>query len=200
MSSLDDSPSPLHCSPFAGLCSRLLEGQSALQAPVRHASYRDELSWVTRHPLTSPRAPLDLVHRVLKRWRESQEREDEPYIKKPPNAFMLFRKKQRPNVVAELNISDSATVNAILGQRWKSLSMEEQARYFEEADRERRLHAQLFPEWSPRDNYGKKRKRIRTKVPKRAKASASEPEQMAQQAKRPCLTPVQTAMLGPSSL
>lgn len=52
-----------------------------------------------------------------KRKRKHQEHDDQPYIKKPLNAFMLFRKEQRPNVVAELNITDSAAINTVLGQR-----------------------------------------------------------------------------------
>ncbi|XP_040920968.1 uncharacterized protein LOC121200007 [Toxotes jaculatrix] len=106
-----------------------------------------------------------------KRRCESQEKDNQPYIKKPSNAFMLFRKEQRANVVAELNIRDSATVNTVLGQRWNSLSKEEQAKYYVEAEKERRLHAQQFPEWSSRDNYGRKRKRQRSRAPTRAEDS-----------------------------
>ncbi|XP_076741270.1 uncharacterized protein LOC112434287 isoform X2 [Maylandia zebra] len=43
--------------------------------------------------------------------------EDGPYVKKPPNAFMLYLKEQRPKVIAELNIPGSAAVNAVVGQR-----------------------------------------------------------------------------------
>ncbi|XP_018517942.1 transcription factor 7-like 1-B isoform X3 [Lates calcarifer] len=126
-----------------------------------------------------------------KRQREAQQYADRPYIKKPPNAFMLFRKEQRPNVVAELNITESATVNTILGQRWQAMSKEQQAKYFEEADRERQLHEQRYPDWSPKDNYGKKKKRIRTKDSTLAEASASKPDEVTQQAKKQCVTPVQ---------
>lgn len=43
--------------------------------------------------------------------------ENHRYIKKPLNAFMIFRKEQRPIVMAEQKIRDSATVNAIVGQK-----------------------------------------------------------------------------------
>lgn len=43
--------------------------------------------------------------------------ENHPYVKKPLNAFMIFRKEQRPIVMAEQKIRDSATVNAIVGQK-----------------------------------------------------------------------------------
>ncbi|XP_028275830.1 lymphoid enhancer-binding factor 1-like [Parambassis ranga] len=83
----------------------------------------------------------------------------QPHIKKPRNAFMIFLNEQRPKVSAEKGMKSSAAVNAAVGQMWNSLSKEEQAKYYEEAEAERRLHVQLYPEWSSADNYGKKRKR-----------------------------------------
>lgn len=48
--------------------------------------------------------------------------ENHPYIKKPLNAFMIFRKEQRPIVMAEQKIRDSATVNAIVGQKVSAIA------------------------------------------------------------------------------
>ncbi|XP_041835873.1 transcription factor 7-like 1 [Melanotaenia boesemani] len=76
-----------------------------------------------------------------------------PYIKKPPNAFLLFLKEQRAAVVAELGITGSAAVNTVLGERWRSLSSEQQAKYFQEANQLRRQHEQQYPHWSSMDNY-----------------------------------------------
>ncbi|KAM7367952.1 hypothetical protein PAMP_014214 [Pampus punctatissimus] len=84
---------------------------------------------------------------------ENQQDDDRPYIKKPPNAFMLYMKEQRQNVAVELKLKGSAAVNTILGQRWKSLSEEEQAKYFDQANKERRSHAQRHPDWSSINNY-----------------------------------------------
>uniref|UniRef100_A0A3Q3GHQ1 HMG box domain-containing protein n=1 Tax=Labrus bergylta TaxID=56723 RepID=A0A3Q3GHQ1_9LABR len=81
--------------------------------------------------------------------------------KKPPNAFMLYMKEQRPNVPAEILERGSAEVNVFLGQTWRSLSKGEQARYYLQADMESCLHSQMHPEWTTRDNYGKKTKRMR---------------------------------------
>lgn len=47
----------------------------------------------------------------------SQLDEDRPYVKKPLNAFMIFRKEQRQIVMDETNIRDSASVNAIVGKK-----------------------------------------------------------------------------------
>ncbi|XP_034997458.2 transcription factor Sox-10 [Hippoglossus stenolepis] len=94
-----------------------------------------------------------------KRKRVIEEDDDTQYVKKPPNAFMLYRKEQRPKVLAELRNSDSAAVNTIIGQMWKALSKKQQEKYCEEYRRLKRIHNQLYPDWSTRDNYGKKRKR-----------------------------------------
>lgn len=53
-----------------------------------------------------------------------QEKEDEkkPHIKKPLNAFMLYMREERPKVVAQCKVKESATINQILGQRVRLLA------------------------------------------------------------------------------
>jgi hypothetical protein len=41
----------------------------------------------------------------------------EPHIKKPLNAFMLYMKEMRPVVQAECTLKESAAINQILGRR-----------------------------------------------------------------------------------
>jgi len=91
-----------------------------------------------------------------RRKREKQHDDGRPYIKKPPNAFMLYLKEQRPCIMSQLNINNNAAASKILGQRWMSMSAEEQSKYFIQANIERRLHAQRHPDWTPN---GIKRKR-----------------------------------------
>ncbi|XP_047455370.1 lymphoid enhancer-binding factor 1-like [Mugil cephalus] len=57
----------------------------------------------------------------LKRKRSDQD-EGVPYVKKPLNAFMLYRKEQRPYVAAQLNINNSGELNRVLGQKWRRLN------------------------------------------------------------------------------
>ncbi|KAM8974760.1 transcription factor 7-like 1 isoform 1-T1 [Pelodytes ibericus] len=94
-----------------------------------------------------------------------KEEDKKPHVKKPLNAFMLYMKEMRAKVVAECTLKESAAINQILGRRWHSLSREEQAKYYELARKERQLHSQLYPTWSARDNYGKRKKRKREKQP-----------------------------------
>ncbi|KAG7483120.1 hypothetical protein JOB18_039750 [Solea senegalensis] len=99
-----------------------------------------------------------------KKKRNCQNNDQQPYVKKPPNAFILYMQEQRPYVLAEQPCNDNARVNTILGQKWRALSRREQSKYYEEADKLRKLHAEKYPWWSARENYGKM-KRIRRKYP-----------------------------------
>ncbi|XP_056225016.1 transcription factor 7-like 2 isoform X1 [Seriola aureovittata] len=85
-------------------------------------------------------------------------------VKKPLNAFMLYMKEMRHKVLQEGRERESAAINRILGRRWHALSHSEQSKYYELAQKERLLHMQLYPGWSARDNYGK-RKRKRSQQP-----------------------------------
>ncbi|KAM7395447.1 hypothetical protein PAMA_006956 [Pampus argenteus] len=140
--------------------------------------------------------PVDMMNREC----ENRQDDDRPYVKKPPNAFMLYMKEQRHNVAAELKLKGCAVVNTFLGQKWKSLSWEEQAKYFDQANKERRRHEQQHPGWSANNNYGKKRKRQYSTAPIKTEASAFNPEYVTHQAKKPCVTPVQTVEIQPSPL
>ncbi|XP_013132629.1 transcription factor 7-like 2 isoform X3 [Oreochromis niloticus] len=80
-------------------------------------------------------------------------------VKKPLNAFMLYMKEMRHKVLQEGQERESAAINRILGRRWHALSHSEQSKYYDLAQKERLLHMQLYPGWSARDNYGKRKRR-----------------------------------------
>jgi len=61
-------------------------------------------------------------------------------------------------VVSECTLKESAAINQILGRKWHALSKEEQQKYYEMARKEREKHMVLYPGWSARDNYGKRKK------------------------------------------
>ncbi|XP_064451975.1 transcription factor 7 isoform X6 [Mirounga angustirostris] len=120
------------------------------------------------HPAIVPpsaKQELQPYDRSLKTQVESKVEKEakKPTIKKPLNAFMLYMKEMRAKVIAECTLKESAAINQILGRRWHALSREEQAKYYELARKERQLHMQLYPGWSARDNYGKKKRRSREK-------------------------------------
>lgn len=120
------------------------------------------------HPAIVPHSgnkDLESYERNMKPHCEPKREKEpkKPTIKKPLNAFMLYMKEMRAKVIAECTLKESAAINQILGRRWHALSREEQAKYYELARKERQLHMQLYPGWSARDNYGKKKRRSREK-------------------------------------
>ncbi|XP_017529789.2 transcription factor 7-like 1 [Manis javanica] len=119
-----------------------------------------------------------------------KEEEKKPHVKKPLNAFMLYMKEMRAKVVAECTLKESAAINQILGRKWHNLSREEQAKYYELARKERQLHSQLYPTWSARDNYGKKKKRKREKQLSQTQSQQQGQEAegaLASKSKKPCV-------------
>ncbi|XP_072303032.1 uncharacterized protein [Eucyclogobius newberryi] len=91
---------------------------------------------------------------------------DKPYVKKPPNAFMVYKKEQRETIMSEFNIRNSAEVNKIIGERWSRLSAEDQAPYFDKSRLAKREHEAKYPGWSANDNFGRsKRKKANTVTP-----------------------------------
>ncbi|XP_034048618.1 nucleolar transcription factor 1-like isoform X2 [Thalassophryne amazonica] len=92
---------------------------------------------------------------------KSEKRPDEPHVKKPPNAFMMFVKEQRETIKEQYEVTNSAVVLQILGEKWRSMTKEQQDKYYDQAEEEKRLHYQLHPDWSFKDRYGLKRQRKR---------------------------------------
>lgn len=84
-------------------------------------------------PLLASHFPTMLLFRLLylycccrccfclyRKPQHEQRKEQEPkrpHIKKPLNAFMLYMKEMRANVVAECTLKESAAINQILGRR-----------------------------------------------------------------------------------
>ncbi|XP_061108728.1 lymphoid enhancer-binding factor 1-like isoform X1 [Conger conger] len=132
--------------------------------PGPHATGIPHPAIVNPHVKHEPHHDSDLMHMKPHHEQRKEQEPKRPHIKKPLNAFMLYMKEMRANVVAECTLKESAAINQILGRRWHALSREEQAKYYELARKERQLHMQLYPGWSARDNYGKKKKRKREKI------------------------------------
>lgn len=131
------------------------------------------------------------------RKKEAIQEEPDVYVKKPPNAFMIFLKEQRRLVAPELKASGSMATTAYLGSmasvflchigkdklwksnwrseygtslslsltsirclritvlcpQWKSLPSSEKEKYYKESEKQKLLHKEQNPDWSPKDNY-----------------------------------------------
>nr|XP_061840609.1 transcription factor SOX-30-like [Nerophis lumbriciformis] len=142
----------------------------------QYLNYQDTVSELPLHLLHAPTPPqsldgpsvmlpecsrttyIDLAASTLvstsqKRKQYTQRDGEKAYIKKPPNAFMIFRKEQMTKVKAELNIRNNAEANKVVGHKWKSLSASDQAKYYQLADVEKHIHQEMYPNWSCTDNY-----------------------------------------------
>ncbi|XP_037610412.1 transcription factor 7-like 2 isoform X5 [Sebastes umbrosus] len=161
MSSLLSSRFPPHMvPPHHSLHTTGIPHPAIVTPNVKQESSHSDIS--LNSSMIHPSALL-FLHRKQSDAKKEEEKKKQVHIKKPLNAFMLYMKEMRAKVVAECTLKESAAINQILGRRWHALSREEQAKYYELARKERQLHMQLYPGWSARDNYGKRKKRKREK-------------------------------------
>lgn len=58
-----------------------------------------------------------ILYRKPQHEQRKEQEPKRPHIKKPLNAFMLYMKEMRANVVAECTLKESAAINQILGRR-----------------------------------------------------------------------------------
>ncbi|RXM34695.1 Lymphoid enhancer-binding factor 1 [Acipenser ruthenus] len=63
----------------------------------------------------------DLMHMKPQHEQRKEQEPKRPHIKKPLNAFMLYMKEMRANVVAECTLKESAAINQILGRREENM-------------------------------------------------------------------------------
>ncbi|TMS23591.1 Lymphoid enhancer-binding factor 1 [Larimichthys crocea] len=66
-----------------------------------------------------PLHETDIMHMKPQHEQRKEQEPKRPHIKKPLNAFMLYMKEMRANVVAECTLKESAAINQILGRRGK---------------------------------------------------------------------------------
>ncbi|XP_077398002.1 uncharacterized protein LOC144033655 isoform X2 [Festucalex cinctus] len=133
---------------------------------------------VTAANFTAPLPPT--VTKPKKKPRKGDDQyAEQTYVKKPLNAFMLFSKEHRQAVKERSASMNIAVINETLGKMWHLLPEEEKAKFYELAEKEKRLHSQQHPDWSCRHNYGKKRynKRIRDLTTGSVQATSELPEE-----------------------
>ncbi|KAJ3406167.1 hypothetical protein HDV05_006131 [Chytridiales sp. JEL 0842] len=85
------------------------------------------------------------------------------YIKRPRNAFIIFRNSYQPSLLKSTSNGtlSSRDFSANLGQIWKSMSAEEREPYEELARQEREVHKKMYPDF--RYHAGKKGRRRRSR-------------------------------------
>ncbi|KAJ3413400.1 hypothetical protein HDV05_008111 [Chytridiales sp. JEL 0842] len=81
------------------------------------------------------------------------------HIKRPRNAFIIFRNHYQPTLIKSINNShlSSKDFSDNIGRIWKSLSKEEREPYEEMARQEREAHKRMYPDFQytrPRNSAG----------------------------------------------
>jgi hypothetical protein len=143
----------------------------SVDSPDLHSNQLIDIS-TSGYPIPSQYMTLPRSHPMQSRYYDSPNFDDDGYdsrspspglreqVKRPLNAFMLYRKDKQ----AEIPTSNHQSVSRIIGAMWKNESADTKAKYNSLAQQEREKHRLAYPgyKYSPKKRINKEKKVRRT--------------------------------------